>query len=251
MDSIIFNISSFFFFLSLCLSVHTTKMITKQQWNTLQYYIQNKQTITQSMNDKIQYILYSRHLPLVKSTTYKFRKFHKFKTKMIKADDLESYGSMGLIHAIRNYNGKALFHHYAKIYIKGGLYQGLTKHYPITKVSAKERRMRKDVKPYDYETCGEQYNDKYISPTNSYLGKSDYLSFNEDPTSYNTYRDYWIKISQMPPLVKRIMFLKFDNEFNIVMSNHLISIYCGCSEETIRKNVKNAIMNITDNNIDG
>ena len=241
----IFNISSFFFFLSLCLSVHTTKMITKQQWNTLQYYIQNKQTITQSMNDKIQYILYSRHLPLVKSAAHKFRKFHKFKTKLVSPDDLESYASMGLIHAIRNYNGKALFHHYAKIYIKGGLYQGLTKHYPITKVSAKERRARKDVIPYDYETCGEQ------SYRNTYLGKSDYLSSsNKEPLSYGTYREYWMKISQMSPLVKRVMCLKFDDEFNIVMSNYLIAIYCGCSEETIRKNVKNAIMNITGNIID-
>lgn len=244
MNFIIFNISIFFFFTLLCLPVHTTKMITKQQWNTLQFYIQNKQTISQSMNDKIQYILYSRHLPLVKATTYKFRKFHKFKTKLVSPNDLESYASIGLIHAIRNYDGKSLFHHYAKIYIKGGLYQGLTKHYPITKVSAKERRTRKDVKPYDYETCGEQ------SYTNTYLGKYDYLSFNEDPLSYGKYRDYWIKISQMPPLVKRIMCLKFDNEFNIVMSNYLIAIYCGCSEETIRKNVKNTIMNITGNIID-
>ena len=224
------------------------KIMTKSQWNTIQNYYLDKQ-IKQipSMMEKIGLIIYSRHQPLLKSTVHEFRRFHKFKCNHIPTEDLEQYASMGLMHAIRNYNGKSLFHPYAKIYITGALYKGLTKQYPISKRSAKERRKRQLPKPYDFETC--KIDSTNIESTNWYLGKMDYLVHLQNQCPH-LYRDMWIRIYNLPPTMRRIIEMKYDYEFNVVRSNEEISEYFGCSEETIRKNVILAIENITENSIE-
>ena len=86
----------------------------------------------------------------------------------------------------------SLFHPYAKIYITGALYKGLTKQYPISKRSAKERRKRQLPKPYDFETC--KIDSTNVGSRNWYLGKMDYLVHlqNQSP---QLYRDMWIRIT--------------------------------------------------------
>ena len=49
----------------------------------------------------------------------------------------------------------------------------------------------------------------------------------------------------MPAFTMRVMYQKYDFEFNILRSNKEISLLNSCSEETIRKNVKIAISNLT------
>jgi len=53
---------------------------------------------------------------------------------------------MGLLHAIKNYNGKSSFYRYAQIYIKGSMYKELTVNYPISQIPKKERTKNKVVK---------------------------------------------------------------------------------------------------------
>ena len=78
--------------------------MTPAQWRYMRLTIQNNKT-TQSMREKIQYILYHRHTPLMHSLIRNFRQYHKFKSKHIQKSDYEQYASSGLLHAIRNYNG--------------------------------------------------------------------------------------------------------------------------------------------------
>jgi len=203
--------------------------------------IQNNKT-TQSMREKIQYILYNRHTPLLHSLIRNFRRYHKFKSKHVQYKDYEQYASIGLLHAIRKYNGYYLFYPYAKIYIIGALYNGLTKHYPIQKSSQTERRKRKLYKAYNFETCGKQTD--YPGQT-WYLGKYNSLSSLLELDKNGAKRDIWILIHSLPPSTKRIMYYKFDYDFNVIRSNREISKLFCCSEETIRKKVNQAILNIT------
>ena len=227
------------------------KMLTKSQWRTLQYYIQSKNTIvTPSMMEKVQTILYARHVPLMKNTISEFRRFHKYKCRYVSQWDLEQYASVGLLHAIKNYNGRSIFHQYAKIYIQGALYKAMTKHYPISRISAKERKKRKIPKAFDFETCGKNY----VHQNNWYLGKMDYLNHDSlktiSQTNYDDdLRDIWISTCRLDPFTKRIFNMKFDYHFHVLRSNREIADYCACSEETVRKHIHLAIMNITHNNI--
>jgi RNA polymerase sigma factor (sigma-70 family) len=215
-------------------------MITPAQWRYMRIILQNDRT-TESMKEKIQYILYHRHIPLIHSIVRDFRQYHKFKSEHIQYGDYEQQASIGLLHAIKKYNGHSLFHPYAKMYIIGALYNCLTKQYPIQKSSTATRRKRKNRKQYDYETCGVQ--NTLVGQT-WYLGKYNSIPSSLQSDTFGTKRDMWILIDSLPPNLKRILYYKFDYDFNIINSNRKISAYFACSEETIRQKVKQAILNI-------
>jgi RNA polymerase sigma factor (sigma-70 family) len=219
------------------------KMITPMQWRYMQNLIQQNITTT-SMREKINYILYKRHIPLTNKLVKEFKKFHKYKSKLIQYKDYQQYAHIGLLHAIKNYNGKSLFYKYARTYIFGSLYKCMTHHYPITKQKSFQRQTRKIMKKYTFESCGVQNG---VTGNNWYLGKSDYIKSNLGFENYEDKRNIWILINSLPPLSRRILHYKFDYNFNVIHSNRNISYYFGCSEETIRKHLKLAILYIIQN----
>lgn len=220
-------------------SVISYKMITKPHWNYYQSVLIRKD-IPQSMREKIDYILFMRHQPLIHRMVRDFMAFHKYKSKFINYEDILQHGAYGLLHAIKNYNGKSSFYRYAQIYIKGSMYKGLTVNYPISQIPRKERTKNKVVKYIDFDSCGPK--ERY---RNIYLGKRNFVKSSYDSQYLNNYFDdcleKWEEIHILPPFRKRIMFQKYDFEFNIIRSNKEISILNSCSEETVRQNVKKAL----------
>lgn len=227
----------------LFVSVGCYKMITKHQWNYYQQLILNPQ-LSKSMRKKIDYILFMRHQPLIHRMGRDFVAYHKHKSKFIIYEDILQHGGSGLLHAIRNYNGRSSFYRYAQTYINGAMYKGLTIHYPITTLSAKERRKKKQVNYTDFDTCRPL--DRH---RNIYLGKRSFIQSSYDSQYLSKFFNdcivKWKRINNLPPFTMRIMYQKYDFEFNIVRSNKDISLLNSCSEETIRKHVKMAITNLT------
>lgn len=226
----------------------TNKFITKPQWKYFQNKIIQPDT-TPSMRDKINYILFERHKPLLYSMVNDFTRFHKHKCKYVNKDDIIQYGAMSLHHAIRNYNGQSSFHQYAKLYIKGGMYNAITIHHPITKISKKQRRTSKHSNQTNFDVLLPSFENK-----NEYLGKN--TQYLESPLGYKYFNNYesqrlkvWRKINKLPPFTKRVLYQKFDIDFNVKYSNKYLADLNSCSEETIRKHVNGAIMNITDSSI--
>lgn len=226
----------------------TNKFITKPQWKYFQNKIIQPDT-TPSMRDKINYILFERHKPLLYSMVNDFTRFHKHKCKYVNKDDIIQYGAMSLHHAIRNYNGQSSFHQYAKLYIKGGMYNAITIHHPITKISKKQRRTSKHSNQTNFDVLLPSFENK-----NEYLGKN--TQYLESPLGYKYFNNYesqrlkvWRKINKLPPFTKRVLYQKFDIDFNVKYSNKYLAALNSCSEETIRKHVNGAIMNITDSSI--
>ena len=219
------------------------KMITKQQWNYYQHLIL-KPSLSNSMREKVDYILFMRHQPLIHRMGRNFVAYHKHKSKFIIYEDIVQHGASGLLHAIRNYNGRSSFYRYAQTYINGAMYKGLTVHYPITAMSAKERKKRKQVNYTNFDDCGPL--DRH---RNIYLGKNTFVKSPYESQYLSKFFDdciaKWKIINNMPAFTMRVMYQKYDFEFNILRSNKEISLLNSCSEETIRKNVKMAISNLT------
>ena len=63
-------------------------------------------------------------------------------------------------------------------------------------------------------------------------------------TKIDSNNELWIKIENLDPFLKRIFYLKYDFEFNIIRSNKHISELMCCSEENIRKNLVKTIKGI-------
>ena len=222
----------YFLLLSNCLYVCSYKMITPKQWKILQHYKTDKHT-SQSMMEKVNYIIFMRHVPLVCSTAKLLRQIHKRKTLNIKQDMLV-YGYRGLYDSVRKYDGRRLFINYAKIYIKGSIYKCITDNYTISKIPITERRKSVLKRKPVYQ----EYENKYKHTT--YLRGLDYLSCaNNDRRDDLLY--FWVEINRLDPFVKRLFYYRFDHLFNIKHTNKEVADLMCCSEEHVRQTIKKHI----------
>jgi len=238
----------YFLLLSKCLYVCSYKMITPKQWRILQQYKTDKHT-SQSMMEKVNYIIFMRHVPLVCTTAKRIGQIHKRKTLNIKQDMLV-YGYKGLYDSIRKYDGRRLFVNYAKIYIKGSIYKCITDNYTISKIPITERRKSVMKRKPVYQ----EYENKYKHTT--YLRGLDYLSCANNER-HDDLLYLWVEINRLDPFVKRLFYYRFDHLFNIKHTNKEVAELMCCSEEHVRKTIKNHIsvligVDVSDlNNING
>lgn len=223
-------------------------ILTNQQWKYIEKCLQHPE-LTPELRNEIDRSIFYHHIPLAKKRCNDFTTFHKYKTKFVQKDDLHFHSISGLYHAVRKYNGRNNFVKFAKIYIDGSLYKGLTKHYPITQITAKERSKHKG------ETSFKNFDSIRDKTTNLYLGTNQWhpLKSTMNYLPYNfpveRYMQKWDIIHNMSPFLCELFHLKFDFEFNVIESNKNLGVYYCCSEETIRKNVKKTIITLTSANI--
>lgn len=229
-------------------SQNVSPILTKPQWKLIEQKLQQPQ-VSPELRKVIESTIFHHHIPLAKKMCNEFTTFHKYKSKSVHKDDLQFHSISGLYHAVRKYNGHYNFVKFAKIYINGALYNGLTKHYPISKVPKRERAIHKGRTEYvDFDSIRQSNTNLYLGTFPGFTLKS---NINSLPLGFpiEDYIRKWEKINNLPSFQRELMHKKFDFEFNVKESNKILSIYYGCSEETIRKNVKKTIMNLTFSNI--
>lgn len=105
------------------------------QVERIKYIIKHPYTPNE-IKDKTRIILAKHYYPWVKKQTQLFVKNHYEIIKNIaKPHNLEGYAMVEYMKAIQRYNGTAEFSLYAKKYVEGGLFKGLTKSMPQSKYS--------------------------------------------------------------------------------------------------------------------
>lgn len=205
------------------------KMISPSQWSDLQHIILSPET-TPSMRQKVNFIVFQRHLPMMYRIVTHFRSVHRKKSNNIKHDDMLAYAYKGLYDASCKYNGRFAFVKYANIYIQGALYKALTEHHPISIQTKSQRRTRANYSTEYYQTIR----------NNIYLQKRDYLSSFVSETrsiSIEPFVEKWKHIQTFPPFVNRCFSLKFDFYFNRIRTNQQVSDLMCCKEEWVRRNI--------------
>jgi RNA polymerase sigma factor (sigma-70 family) len=222
------------------------KMITRNQWKDLRSYIVSKET-TPSMKQKVNYIIFHRHLPLVYSQTYMFRRSHYRKARNIYQDDMLAFAYKGLHSAVSHYNGNYSFVKYAKIYINGALYDALTEHNQISVLTKNERRRKNggNIRKEDFQgrkavSHGSEY---FNVRVNFYLNKRDYLAskiWKEE--SEEEYQKKWAIVNTFPLFVRRCFHYKFDFYFNRLRTNRRVGELMCCSEELVRRHIAKYIL---------
>lgn len=229
-------------------------ILTKPQWRLMETCLQHP-NITPPMRKQLNTILFHHYVPLAYKKTTEFIKFHRFKTKQLQKDDLYAQSLIGLHHAVQNYHGFSNFYKYASIYINGALYNGLSIHSPISKIRSKRKRMKQS-----YNKTAISFDEVYNTNVNTYLGTQSELpyrfqiksSIKSSPSYYQDYETYifvWDYVETLPAFTKRILYSKFNFYLDIIRSNWEVAQLCGCSEETVRKNVRKTVMYLTVHNI--
>jgi len=81
-------------------------------------------------------------------------------------------------------------------------------------------------------------NTEFINHLNNYKFDKNY-NLNQETNldkiiKYESIQEIWNNINNLDPFVKRILYLKYDFEFNKIRNNKKISELMCCSEENIR-----------------
>lgn len=239
----------YFFFQGNSKKIFHNKYITPQQWVQIQKFIVNSET-SKKMRDKINQVLYIYYDDWSFLKAKKFKELHKHKCYHISMNELYTYSNMGLIRAIKNYNGRSNFVKYAEIYVKGELYRAITGLHPITSVSKYER-----LKKTNITDISSIYHRQKLLQTR-FLGHDEWLLeklkiknvfFEQEDYTKNNYDDYqqlWNKINSLKPFEKYLLRSKFNYFFEKQQTNKDLAEKFGYSEEYIRKTIAKSIKKI-------
>lgn len=208
---------------------NSLKFLTKNNWIILRNYIKSPET-TESMREKVNLILFHRHLPKVDKKIDDFKRFHFKKCLHIDKNDFKVCAYKSFYDCIKKYNGDFTFYYYSDIYIMGSLYKVMTEQYPISKIAKYNRK--KSIFKRDEQITFEP---------NVYLGNNDYISSNLNKND-DSYKNIWFKIDEFEPFVRKIFYYKFDFKLNKIRSNYHISQLMCCSEENVRRILKEKIL---------
>ena len=226
------NYIIYFVLINLCM-MNCLHLTTKQIYQIGSLI--KKQRLNCEQREKINYVLYKSYEKLAIKKATDFKKFHKFTCKNINIDELILSSKIGLFKSIKNYNGNSSFIYFSDFYIKGELFKLVTSHYYFSGVP-KSIRMR-SKKNYSEDNLLEYK--KKLEPIliNDFenihnLNQETILDkVNADETKMGI----WENIYNLEPFSKRIMYLKYDAEFNKIRSNKIIAVLMCCSEENVRK----------------
>jgi hypothetical protein len=251
--------------------------LSKTQWDNIHNLLQHN-LLTNHMRSKINQILYKYYDDWSYMKAYEFKQFHKYKCRHITVNELYLYANMGLIKGIQNYNctlnqmnqnntninitHSMRFLNYVNIYVKGAMYQGLTKLMPITSISKYDRMTKKYSEDKSNQQPQQTQQNKiitmqqtrFLSDDNIFLNQLSFEIYkkqnenhNEQIFEWEDYTIYWAKINELEPFDLRIMHLKYNYKFETIRSNKHIAEFMVCSQETIRKSIKKTLYNLINN----
>lgn len=235
---------AFLLYSSLLYSSLVFSYLDKKQWNTIDKILTNKNICSQN-KQQINRIIYTHHYFWAKKQARIFKRFHYYKCKTIRQEEINLYALIGLWKASQKYNPtkypNTSFIIYAKKYVIGELYNGMTDLQPFNILPRNERKK-------SYYNQNIQNNERYKNIIST-VGDDEFLideyinqNINEYffTNSYNNEKYYemlWEQIyaCHCPQVTKNIIRYKFSFDFNKKMSNKKIAILLSCSEEYVRQ----------------
>jgi RNA polymerase sigma factor (sigma-70 family) len=222
--------------------VFINKFLSKEQWFLIDKILLNPNT-NFTIKNKVYNILYKYYNQWAFTKAYKFKQFHKQKCKHISTLELYNYASIGLYKSVIKYNPnvKTSFINYANYFVEGELLKGLTDLHPITSLSKSTRKkgyglIKKPQSSIQFTGSDEWIWDK-INKNKIYENQQI-----DNILEHEKYVNLWLKINELPPLQKRIMYYKYNFFFDKLKSNREISLLMNYSEEWIRQNVVAALI---------
>ena len=252
----IFYVFGFLYLFIHCFSA-PVKYLSKQQWIGI-HKILLHQGITQEMRSDINKVLYKHFEGWAIHKTYMFKQRHEYRCRNINVRELSLYSCNSLHQAIANYKPKEVYNdtsqfiNYVGRCVDGGLYTGLTELYPITIVPKNIRKLKRTIKTkYLYKNELDTIflsNDKFSAMYNNEKTDNNTLTYNTFNHNYKhqllskyEYIEIWNEINKdFPSLVKKIMQLKYNYEFDIIRTNKEIAEILGFSQQKVRTNIQKA-----------
>lgn len=221
-----------FYYVSAYLQPHQLKLIRS--------IMSNPQT-PPLLRAKTQYVLIKNYLPYAISLSRKFRENLTSKKYIInQAYDLHQYAIQGLVHSVQRYNGSnnVNLHPYAKKYIMGYLYYGVTELSPLKRLTHHQRYTQKIKLPSPHLSSDIWFYDKFSTSLSSH--SYDY------PLLSDKVIDIYNKHRQLTPEQKRIIFYRYDLiTFKKKRTWQQVARLMSCSTETLRTKMRQIVVTLS------
>jgi len=181
-----------------------------------------------------------------------FKSLHRCKCQNIAIDDLILSSKIGLYKAAQNYNANSSFPYYSEFHIKNELLKTLTKHYSFSKVPRALRRKHKvNFTSHQLKTYRNLLHPQLISYSENWM--FDELSNNDEEIHSVVHElikkeeqnekiaNVWNLVNNFKPLSKKIFYLRYDRNLNVIMSNKEIAKLLGYTPSHIQNILKKSI----------
>jgi len=241
-----------FYLILLLVAANTTLFsalhLTNEQLGRIDRLVRHPK-ITQYQRNRINHVLYRSYEKWAVKRAHDFRRVHRNKCRNIAVDDLVQSSKIGLYRSIKNYNGKYAFLPYSMFYVKGELFNTVTRHYAGSMVPRTERIRNKSN--YSAEELAD-YNARMETPlvgyVESWLFSDIYGSNGDKPIDVIAGREVferaWTNVNKLDGFTQRVMQYKYGFEFNRIRSNREIAELMACSEEKVRQSVLKGILHL-------
>jgi DNA-directed RNA polymerase sigma subunit (sigma70/sigma32) len=232
------NILCILLFINLVKSLH----LNNYQINLINNLIQNP-LLQNKEREKVNLILYKAYEKWAIKKAIDFKTLHKYKCANIKTQELVLSSKMGLFKSIKKYNGKFNFINYSSIYVNSELLKTITETYSLSILPKSFRRKSK-------ANISIEDSIKYNNFLNTELScqykkwKLDLMFVSDEDVlgkiiKKNEEEEKIKKITEnLSSFSKRVLYLKYNYNDNLILSNKSVSELMCCSEETVRKSLE-------------
>jgi hypothetical protein len=216
--------------------------LNNYQINLINNLIQNP-LLQNREREKLNLILYKAYEKWAIKKAIDFKTLHKYKCRNIKKEELILSSKMGLFKSIKKYNGKFNLINYSSFYVNSELLKTLTEAHSLSVLPKSYRKKNK-------ENISAEDSIKYQNLLNTELScqyakwKLDLMFVSDEDVLGKIIKKneeeekYKNLVNNLSPFSKRILYLKYDYNSNLILSNKNISKLMCCSEETIRKKLE-------------
>jgi len=231
------------YFALINLSIVTCLHLTTNQMYQITNLIRNP-SLDSDQREKINQVLYKSYEKWAVKKATDFKKNNMFTCKNINTNELVLCSKIGLFKSIKKYNGNSSFIYFSDFYIKGELFKLVTSHYSFSNIPKSTRMKSKQNYSEDNLLVYKENLDPILRSDFENTPNLNKETILDKMGVYGLNVEMWGKINNLDAFSKRIMYLKYDNEFNKIRSNKFICELMCCSEENIRKNLRETLQKL-------
>jgi RNA polymerase sigma factor (sigma-70 family) len=166
-----------------------------------------------------------------------FKQKHHYYLKNIQQTEVNHYAYVGLMKAIKKYNGRSNFYKYAEIYIQAELLKSITELSGINILPHKMKTMKM------YKSIVKSYKVNVFSKVFSNLDEENEIPSSLVDLQRNSLREIKeIKeiINNMPTDLQQTIYYKYGNDLETPITQREVSNLMDCSTETVRRRLNRA-----------
>lgn len=217
-------------FILLLSSVLALHLSPEQMYSVRGLLLKSRLSLAQKTS--VQKLLYKTHEKWAIKKAVEFKQLHRYKCADISTDEVVLCAKMGLFRSSRNYNGSTGFTKYADIYVKSELLRFMSARIATNVLYITSKTDPNKSGPPKYQAMLdriESHPELASNPADTSRQHKQYMSM----------CDYmWQHINKQDAFTWRVFCYKYDYDFTQIRSNKQVAELMCCSEETVRKTVK-------------